>query len=143
MKLLMNTFDQLEETPEILVCFVATAFVNLWCVEARQMEEKNSIVETSYTPVQYVFREMITEELEKRTVGRIFYFGTEELISCLDGTITVLKEINGQGLFIELDSGKEIRIDRIITLFGKPGPAYDEYDAYSNVCLSCTGGYEI
>lgn len=106
-------------------------------------DAKNPIVETSFTPVQYVFREMIAEEIEKGTNGRIFYFGTEELISCLDGVVTTLKEINGRGLFIELTEGQEIRIDRIITLFGKPGPAYDEYDAYSNVCLSCTGGYEM
>ena len=107
------------------------------------MEEQHSIAQTSYTPVQYVFREIIAEEIEKATSGRIFYFGTEELISSLDGTIKSLTEINGKGLFIELISGQEIRIDRIITLFGKPGPAYDEYDAYSNVCLSCTAGYPL
>jgi hypothetical protein len=33
-----------------------------------------------------------------------------------------------------------IRVDRIITVFGKPGAAFDEYDAYANACLSCTGG---
>jgi hypothetical protein len=100
-------------------------------------------METSYTPVQWVYREMIEEEIEKLTEGKIFHFGTKELISCSTGRVNVLKEVPGKGLFIELDTKEEIRIDKIITLFGKPGPAYDEYDAFGNVCLSCTGGYEL
>lgn len=38
-----------------------------------------------------------------------------------------------------LDNNEHIRIDRIITLFGKPGAAYDEYDAFANACLNCAG----
>lgn len=100
-------------------------------------------METSYTPVQWVYREVILEEIEKRSEGKVFHFGTKELISCSAGYIKALKELPEKGLFIELNTGEDIRIDRIITLFGKPGPAFDEYDAYSNACLSCTGGYEL
>ncbi len=46
-------------------------------------------------------------------------------------------------MFITLDSGAQIRIDRIITLFGKPGAAFDEYDAFANQCLSCTAGVPL
>jgi hypothetical protein len=100
-------------------------------------------METSYTPVQWVYREMIAEEIEKQTEGKVFHFGSKELVSCSIGCVKVLKELPGKGLFIGLNTGEEIRIDKIITLFGKPGPAYDEYDAYGNVCLSCTGGYDL
>jgi len=54
-----------------------------------------------------------------------------------------LREIEGSGLYIVMDPEYKIRIDRIITVFGKPGPAYDEYEAYANQCLSCTGGYDL
>ena len=100
-------------------------------------------METSYTPVQWVYREMIAEEIEKQTEGKVFRFGSTEFVSCSIGSVKVLKELQGKGLFIGLNTGEEIRIDKIITLFGKPGPAYDEYDAYGNVCLSCTGGYDL
>jgi hypothetical protein len=53
-----------------------------------------------------------------------------------------IKDIKGEGMFILLDSGTRIRIDRIITLFGKPGAAYDKYDAFANACMDCMGGYE-
>lgn len=99
-------------------------------------------METSYTPVSWDFREVIDEQINKHTQGKIFYFGKDEFISEAAGSIAKLAEVPGQGMFIELDSRAQIRIDRIITLFGKPGPAYDEYDAYANACLSCTGGYE-
>ena len=54
-----------------------------------------------------------------------------------------MEEVNGKGIFITLDTGSAIRIDRIITLYGKPGAAFDEYDAFANQCLSCTGGYDL
>ena len=39
-------------------------------------------------------------------------------------------------------NGNEVRVDRIIVYNGKPGPAFDEYQAFANECLSCKAGYE-
>jgi hypothetical protein len=96
---------------------------------------------SSYTPVSYDYREVIEEEIKKKTSGKIFYFGDQEEIRETIGSVLRMTEKPGLGIFIELDSdGDEIRIDRIITLFGKPGAAYDEYDAYANACLACNYG---
>jgi hypothetical protein len=46
-------------------------------------------------------------------------------------------------MYLNVSPEKQIRIDRIITLFGKPGAAYDEYDSFANQCLACTGGYPL
>jgi len=100
-------------------------------------------METSYTPVQYVYRELIEEEIAKRTTGKIFYFNSDQVVDSIEGRAIKMEDINGKGLFITLDPEARLRIDRIITLFGKPGPAYDEYDSYANQCLSCTGGYDL
>jgi len=100
-------------------------------------------METSYTPVQYVYREIIEEEIAKRTTGKIFYFNSDQVVDSIEGRVIKMEDINGKGLFITLDPETRLRIDRIITLFGKPGPAYDEYDSYANQCLSCTGGYDL
>lgn len=98
---------------------------------------------SSYTPVQYVFREVIDEEIAKKTKGKIFYFDENDVFESTEGQITKVVEISGKGIFLILEPDKHIRIDRIITLFGKPAAAFDEYDAYANQCLSCTGGYEL
>lgn len=102
------------------------------------MQPKN----TSYTPVRWEFRELIEEEIVKKTEGKIFYFSEKEFMSSASGRILSMEEIPGKGIFIQLGSSDQIRIDKIITLFGKPGPAYDEYDSYGNSCMECHGGYD-
>ena len=98
---------------------------------------------TPYSPVQYEYREVIEEEITKRSKGKVFYFCEDNTIGSVEGTVTKMEEIPGDGLFIRMDSEEHIRIDRIITLFGKPGAAFDEYDAYGNTCLDCKGGYDL
>jgi len=93
-------------------------------------------------PVAWEYREVIEEEIGKKTKGKIFYFCKDEGICEAEGSVVLMKEVKNEGLFAVLDTGTEIRVNRIITLFGKPGAAYDEYDAYANACMDCTGGYE-
>lgn len=92
---------------------------------------------TPYTPVLWVYREIIDEQIQKQEAGRIFYFCHHEGIREASGSILKIEEFKDKGVFILLSSEIKIRIDRIITLFRKPGAAYDEYDAYANACMSC------
>lgn len=100
-------------------------------------------MDSSYTPVQYVYREVIEEEIAKHSSGKIFFFSADEKVDDREGKIVKLVEIESKGLYIVMNPEYQIRIDRIITIFGKPGPAYDEYGSYANQCLSCTGGYDL
>ena len=97
----------------------------------------------SYSPVQYVYREIVEEEITKQTRGKIFFFNNDVVVDSCEGQIVSLLEIDGQGMFIVLNPEHQIRLDRIITVFGKPGAAYDEYDSFANQCLACTGGYDL
>jgi len=97
----------------------------------------------SYTPVQYIFREVIMEEVGKQSEGKIFFFDDNDIVDSTEGKLLKMEEVEQKGIFLHIEPEKRIRIDRIITLFGKPGAAFDEYDAYANQCLSCTGGYEL
>jgi hypothetical protein len=100
-------------------------------------------VKNSYSPVQYVYREAIEEEIARLTAGRVFYFDESNQLTDADGRVVRMEERVGDGIFIIMDNLHEIRIDRIITLFGKPGAAYDEYSAYGDACMDCTGGYPV
>lgn len=100
-------------------------------------------MDTPYSPVAYVFREVIEEEIDKKTEGKVFYFDEGNTVKDAKGKIVRLAEVPGEGDFIFLEPEGRVRIDRIITLFGKPGAAFDEYDDYANQCLACTGGYDI
>jgi len=100
-------------------------------------------MDNSYSPVQYVYREIVEEEIAKLSRGKIFYFNEDQVVDSCEGHLVALVEVEGKGLFVTLNPEVQIRIDRIITLFGKPGAAYDEYDNFANQCLSCTGGYDL
>ena len=100
-------------------------------------------MDTSYTPVPYDFRETIEEAISKHASGKIFFWSEDKKVDEKSGCITRLEDIPGKGMFITLDSGEQIRIDRIITLFGKPGAAFEEYDSFANQCLACTAGVPL
>ena len=106
------------------------------------MNVKKESMSASYLPVPWDCREVIEEEMKKGTRGKIFYFCDEEGVCSKEGKITEMKELPNEGVFLYLDNGTTIRIDRIITLYGKPGASYDEYDSYANACMECMGGYE-
>ena len=85
-----------------------------------------------YLPIDPDFFDMFDKEKENDST-RVVYFD--------EGTNLV--DNNENGFFILFENGNEVRVDRIIVYNGKPGPAFDEYDAYANECLSCRAGYEL
>lgn len=93
-------------------------------------------------PVAYEYRELVQQLIEEKRSGKIFFFNAEGKLDDAEGTVSELSD-EKEGMFINLDAGQKLRLDRVITIFGKPGPAYDEYDAYGNVCLDCRGGYDL
>lgn len=110
------------------------------------MSAEKSVVENSYLPVAWEYRETVEEEIKKQTIGKIFFFDDNNQLEQIEGRILDLFEEKGKGVFIRLaggntlsDSEYTIRLDRIITLFGKVGAAYDEYDAFANACMDCKG----
>lgn len=95
-----------------------------------------------YPGVAWDYREVIETEKGKKTSGKVFYFNPANQIDMAQGAIQQVLDNGRSGIFIVLDSNEKIRIDRIITMFGKPGAAYDEYDAFANACMDCNGGYQ-
>lgn len=97
----------------------------------------------SYTPVAYEFREVLNEQILKATSGKVFFWSADEKVDEVQGSIVSVEERANEGLFALFADGDAIRIDRIITLFGKPGPGFEAYDAFANQCLSCTAGVPL
>jgi hypothetical protein len=97
---------------------------------------------SSFTPVAYEYREVIEEAHVSGKSGKIFFFNDQGVLDDAQGKISAVRQLDN-GVFIETDNGAQIRIDRIITLYGIPGAAYDEFDAFGRTCLDCTGGYPL
>src|SRR5690606_31555295 len=94
-----------------------------------------------YLPVDPDFTDVLPEQVAANTNGKLFFFKLRGEVDEEAGMVLRMEDRPGEGVFIVLDNGKAVRIDRIITLFGKIGAAYDEYDAYGNSCMDCNGGY--
>jgi uncharacterized ferredoxin-like protein len=95
----------------------------------------------SFTPIAYVYYEIIEELKSKGIDSIVHFFKAEKEIDSVRGKIeTVLKEKDGD--FLLMNTGEKVRLDKIITIFGKPGPAFDLYDSYANSCMDCMGGMD-
>jgi hypothetical protein len=94
------------------------------------------MMKPTFSPVYPVYYEVIDSAQEK-DFSTVFYFGNGTEVEEAKGKITGLVNREAHEEFLAFDSGQEVRIDRIITINGIPGPAYDEYDAYALACLNC------
>ncbi len=90
----------------------------------------------SYMPVDPDFRDVLDSVMKESRSGKVHYFGPDNEVASMDGQISGVAS-DDTGDYVVIGDGR-IRMDKIITVYGKPGPAYDEYDSYANMCLSCT-----
>lgn len=98
-------------------------------------------MKSTYLPINPDFIERFEKEIEKDST-RVIYFGKGASLEEVNGKAEALITKYNFEYYIKYFSGKEVRADRIITYNGKPGPAFDEYDAFALACLSCKAGYE-
>jgi hypothetical protein len=95
-----------------------------------------------YKPVDPDYYEMIEAEIKAGNNAVIHFFKNENTIGEEKGKIKGITVSHQNEEFLSLENGKGIRIDRIIVINGRPGPAYDEYDSYALACLDCMGGMD-
>jgi hypothetical protein len=94
-----------------------------------------------YLPIDPDFFDLFEKEMKKDSV-RVVYFGKGTELEELKGKVETIIKKNGNEYFMKFQNDEEVRVDRIIVYNGRPGPAFDEYDAYALECLSCKAGYE-
>ena len=94
------------------------------------------MMKTNFIPIHPEYYDMFSEE-QKKEFSKVFYFGTGSDVEEAKGKITGLVKTDAFEEYLAFASGDKARVDRIITVNGIPGPAYDEYDAYALACLNC------
>ncbi|MCL7986837.1 hypothetical protein M8998_02665 [Sphingobacterium sp. lm-10] len=101
------------------------------------MENQHDAYDLSYLPVASEYREIIEQLISNKASGKIFYFDPKNRVEETTGQVMELIGDQGSGMFVTTDSGTLVRIDRIITIFGKLGAAYDEYNTFSFCGMGC------
>lgn len=94
-------------------------------------------MKNSYSPIDPDYFEIIEIEIEKNKISRVYFFETGDVLGEENAKIESIVTIDNFENFIKMSNGKQIRMDRIVTVNGIPGPAYDEYDRYALACLDC------
>lgn len=89
----------------------------------------------SYLAVDSDFEELVRRLIEEERHGKVYYFDPKNELEGVEGSLKRLEKTS-DGIFLRIDDSS-VRLDKIITLLGKPGPAYEEYDNYANACLAC------
>ncbi|MFY0650664.1 MAG: hypothetical protein JXQ96_01460 [Cyclobacteriaceae bacterium] len=98
--------------------------------------DKTKTYPDPFMPIDPDYTEIIEAYISEEREGKVFYFDPEEKLNDTTGKVLRLEK-TAQGVFLHISSGQSVRVDKIITLVGRPGPAYDAYDRYANACLSC------
>lgn len=98
---------------------------------------------SAYIPIDPDYFDLFQKEIEKDSV-KVIYFDTVPYspLKETEGKVSRITRLLKSGQFMIFKNGEEIRLDRIIVYNGKPGPAYDEYDAYALAPLTCKAGYD-
>ncbi|MDD2474731.1 MAG: hypothetical protein PHI32_02350 [Dysgonamonadaceae bacterium] len=99
-------------------------------------------MKTPYLPIDPDFFDYFEEEKQNNST-KVVYFGEGANLEEVNGKIEHIVKKNGAEYFLQFKTGEVVRADRIIVYNGKPGPAFDEYDAYALECLSCRAGYDV
>ncbi len=94
-----------------------------------------------YLPIDPDFYELFEKEKENDST-KVVYFGEGTNLEEVNSKIDKIVNNDSNAYFMKFQNGDEVRVDRIIVYNGKPGPAFDEYQAFANECLSCKAGYE-
>ncbi|MFT5640492.1 MAG: hypothetical protein ACI9A7_000589 [Cyclobacteriaceae bacterium] len=89
----------------------------------------------AYLPVDQDFEIILTSLINEGKSGKIHFFNANNQVDDVAGLLTSLEK-SGIERWLGVD-GTSIRMDKIITVLGKPGPCYDHYISFANACLTC------
>ena len=94
-------------------------------------------------PIDQDYTDMLETEITKDNCKVVYFsFSKEPQLEESNGKILKIEDIKNEGSFLLFENGDKVRLDRIVVVNGKPGPAYDEYDAYALAPLTCKAGYD-
>lgn len=91
---------------------------------------------TTYNPVDPDFYGIIDNLKLKDQKLKVFFFEDDLELNSYEGRIDEVAKAD-QLEYLKLKNGEQVRLDRIITLNGRPGPLFDYYESFGNACLDC------
>lgn len=94
-------------------------------------------MKSDYTPVDPDYFDVVEQEIGKNKISTIYYFEKQNMVEEEKGKLKKIETVGDFEKYVVFNSGRRLRLDRVITINGIPGPAYDEYDRFALACLDC------
>jgi len=95
-----------------------------------------------YMPVDPDYIDLFNKQAKKEEVKVVYFaFSNEPELLESKGKVLKIENITNEGEHLAMENGDKVRLDRVVVINGKPGPAYDEYDSYALAPLTCQAGY--
>lgn len=93
-------------------------------------------MKTDFTFVDPVY-DSIFAEAQQKGQARAIYFGKGVDLEEANGKITGVETNALREQHLCFEDGTAVRVDRIISINGIPGPAFEEYDRHASACMQC------
>jgi Rho-binding antiterminator len=93
-------------------------------------------MKTSYRPVSCDFYDELLDLATRKENIKIVVFNSNDTLDSFYGVIHDVYTKNGEE-FISIGDFSPVRLDRIITYNGKPGPNFSEYESRGDLCHEC------
>ena len=87
-----------------------------------------------YVPVSCDFYDEVALHATEKTTGKIHYFKSLEEKVLASSSGPVLDIVTENKVEYLITRQEKIRLDRIVSIFGKPGPAFEIYQSFGNSC---------
>ncbi len=95
-----------------------------------------------YQAVDPDFTDIVKKICKTKSTVKTFYFDLNKKVEVTEGTcLEIIKNETGEFLSY-MDDNVPVRLDRIIAIKGKPGPAYHDYEQIANDAHTCLTGNE-
>lgn len=91
---------------------------------------------TDFTPIYPHYYDIFAESRDKES-SRIIFFVEGTTLDEVIGKISGIAKNEKNEEYMTFENGREVRIDRIISINGKPGPTFDEYNNLGMACMDC------
>ncbi|MBR9999057.1 MAG: hypothetical protein KFF73_08805 [Cyclobacteriaceae bacterium] len=89
-----------------------------------------------YIPVSCDFHDELILLANRKETVKIFVFNDKGTLDSLSGVVEDVYTKNGEE-FLRVEKNMPIRLDKIITFNGKPGPDYDSLEKMDQDCHEC------
>ncbi len=93
-------------------------------------------MKTPYRPVSCDFHDELLALVTRKEKVKVVIFNNKGTLDSISGLIVDVYTKNGEE-FLQIENQKPIRLDKIITYNGKPGPSFEIYEDMGNFCHDC------